>query len=121
MPLYTDREKLRQIILNLLDNAVKFTDHGEIRISACQENGHFKFAVADTGIGITKCDIKGSSRNLTVGDWEQRKVSWHRARARYREKACGSFGRILTAESEVGKGSLFTVILPVKRQENISG
>ncbi len=52
MPLYTDREKLMQIILNLLDNAVKFTDRGEIRISACQENGHFKFAVADTGIGI---------------------------------------------------------------------
>src|SRR2546427_5284435 len=56
-PLYTDREKLRQIILNLLGNAVKFTDRGEIKISACQENGYFKLAVADTGIGIDKADM----------------------------------------------------------------
>ena len=47
--LNTDREKLRQIILNLLDNAVKFTERGEIKISASQQNGSFKLAVSDTG------------------------------------------------------------------------
>ena len=62
--LYSDREKLRQIILNLLGNAVKFTDHGEIRISASQENGDFKLTVADTGIGIDQADITEYSRNL---------------------------------------------------------
>jgi len=56
-PLHTDPEKLRQIILNLLGNAVKFTEHGEIRISASQENGRFKLVVADTGIGIDQTDL----------------------------------------------------------------
>ena len=55
--LYSDPEKLRQILLNLLGNAVKFTDHGEIRISASQENGNFKLTIADTGIGIDQADI----------------------------------------------------------------
>lgn len=40
----------------LMGNAVKFTDSGEIKISACQVNGDFKLAVADTGIGIDKAD-----------------------------------------------------------------
>ncbi len=56
-PLNTDREKLRQIVLNLLGNAVKFTERGEIRISAIQVNGDFKLAVADTGIGIDPGDL----------------------------------------------------------------
>ena len=59
--LNTDREKLSQIILNLLDNAVKFTDRGEIKVSACQQNGSLHLAVSDTGIGIRK---DGSESNL---------------------------------------------------------
>ncbi|MGN6719735.1 MAG: ATP-binding protein, partial [Candidatus Binatia bacterium] len=55
--LNTDREKLREVILNLLGNAVKFTDHGEIKISAVQQNGDFRVAVADTGIGIDQADM----------------------------------------------------------------
>src|ERR1044071_505391 len=61
--IYTDGEKLRQIILNLVGNAAKFTDRGEIKISACQENGDFKLAVADTGIGIDQADL-----NRILGD-----------------------------------------------------
>ena len=52
-PIKTDRDKLKQILLNLLSNAAKFTEQGEIRISAAQENGNLKLAVADTGIGMT--------------------------------------------------------------------
>jgi len=52
--LNTDRDKLRQIILNLLGNAVKFTEEGEIKVSASQQNGSLRLAVSDTGIGIEK-------------------------------------------------------------------
>jgi signal transduction histidine kinase len=50
----TDRDKLRQILLNLLDNAAKFTERGEIRISAYREGGTLKLVISDTGIGIPK-------------------------------------------------------------------
>jgi signal transduction histidine kinase len=120
-PLYTDREKLRQIILNLLGNAVKFTDHGEIRVFACQENGDFKLAVADTGIGIDKADLirifeefdrgrlsnEGSYRGTGLG-------------LTIAKKLVDILGGSIAVESEVGKGSTFTLTLPVTRSEKES-
>ena len=66
--LNTDREKLRQIILNLLGNAVKFTERGEIRIAACQQNGSLKLVVSDTGIGIEKKDLDQIFEKFHQGD-----------------------------------------------------
>ncbi len=51
-PLKTDRDKLKQILFNLLSNAAKFTEQGEIRVSAARENGTLRLAVSDTGIGM---------------------------------------------------------------------
>src|SRR5207248_8145495 len=51
-PLNTDREKLKQIILNLLSNATKFTEQGEIRVAAWREDSSMKITVADTGISM---------------------------------------------------------------------
>ncbi|MFQ5902835.1 MAG: sensor histidine kinase, partial [Candidatus Binatia bacterium] len=53
----TDQEKLRQIILNLLGNAAKFTEEGEIKVSALQQDGSLRLVVADTGIGIGKREL----------------------------------------------------------------
>jgi signal transduction histidine kinase len=63
-----DREKLRQIILNLLDNAVKFTERGEIKISASQQNGSLKLVVSDTGIGIEKEELNQIFEEFHRGD-----------------------------------------------------
>jgi signal transduction histidine kinase len=120
-PLYTDREKLRQIMLNLLDNAVKFTEHGEIRISAFQENGDFKLAVADTGIGINQDDL-----NRIFEEFERGQSSNGRS---YRGSGLGLaivkrlvdiLGGSIAVESEVEKGSTFTVTLPIKMCEATS-
>jgi signal transduction histidine kinase len=114
---YTDREKLRQIILNLLGNAVKFTDRGEIKISACQENGNFKLAVTDTGIGIDKADI-----NRIFEEFDRGRLS---SDGSYRGTGLGLaivkrlvdvLGGTVFVESEVGKGSTFTVRLPLEQQ-----
>lgn len=51
--LYTDDKKLAQILRNFISNSLKFTQHGEVRVSARMENdGEIRFAVSDTGIGI---------------------------------------------------------------------
>ena len=119
--LNTDREKLRQIVLNLLDNAVKFTDRGEIKIHASQRNGSFKLAVSDTGIGIAKEDLNQIFEEFHRGDSSNTK--------NYRGTGLGLaivkrfvnlLGGEIAVESEVGKGSVFTVTLPVDRGASVS-
>ena len=53
-----DRNRLSQVLKNLLVNAIKFTDHGSISIEAEKKNDHILISVKDTGIGISKDDIK---------------------------------------------------------------
>ena len=119
--LNTDREKLRQIILNLLDNAVKFTERGEIKISASQQNGSFKLAVSDTGIGIQTDDLNKIFEEFHRGDSSSAK--------NYRGTGLGLaivkqfvnlLGGEVVVESEVGKGSVFTVTLALDRGESVS-
>jgi signal transduction histidine kinase len=120
-PLHTDREKLRQIILNLLGNAVKFTDRGEIKISAGQENGAFKLAIADTGIGIEPADLnrifEEFDRGRLTSDGSYRGTGLGLAIVK---RLVDVLGGSIAVESEVGKGSTFTVTLPVKPREAAS-
>jgi signal transduction histidine kinase len=118
--LNTDRAKLQQIILNLLDNAVKFTDRGEIKISALQQNGSFKLAVSDTGIGIPKEELNKIFEEFHRGDSSSTK--------NYRGTGLGLaivkqfvnlLGGEISVESEVGKGSVFTVALPLDYHESV--
>jgi two-component system sensor histidine kinase ChiS len=117
-PLHTDREKLRQIILNLLGNAVKFTDRGEIRISACQENGDFKLTVTDTGIGIERADVNRIfdefDRGRLSGDGCYRGTGLGLAIVK---KLVDVLGGSIAVESEMGTGSTFTVTLPLKPRD----
>ena len=117
--LNTDREKLGQILLNLLDNAVKFTNRGEIRIAACQQNGSFKLVVSDTGIGIPKEELDKIFEEFHRGDLSSTK--------NYRGTGLGLaivkqfvnlLGGEVAVESKVGKGSVFTVMLPLDRGES---
>ena len=114
-PLHTDRETLRQIILNLLSNAVKFTDRGEITISACQENGDFKVTVADSGIGIENADMatifEEFDRGHLTNDSGYRGTGLGLAIVK---RLVDLLGGAITVDSELGKGSTFTVTLPMK-------
>ncbi|MBI4523623.1 MAG: HAMP domain-containing protein [Deltaproteobacteria bacterium] len=119
--LSTDREKLKQIVLNLLDNAVKFTERGQIRIVATQQNGSLKLVVADTGIGIREEDLKQIFEEFHRGDLPGIK--------QYRGTGLGLaivkrfvtlLGGDIAVESELGKGSSFTVVLPLDVKQSMS-
>lgn len=55
-PLFTDEQKVSQILRNLIANALKFTERGSVRVSAEMEGEHIVFRVVDTGIGIAAAD-----------------------------------------------------------------
>jgi signal transduction histidine kinase len=113
--IHTDREKLHQIIVNLIGNAAKFTDRGEITISARQQNGSFKLAVADTGIGIEAADLnqifEEFHRGRLTGDGRFHGTGLGLA---ITKNLVDLLGGSIAVESEVGKGSTFTVTLPME-------
>ncbi len=113
-PLKSDRDKLKQIILNLLSNAAKFTEKGEIKISACRQNGSLKLVVSDTGIGMKK-----EALDYIFEEFRQVDMSTTR---RYGGTGLGLaivkrlanlLGGDIEVESEVGKGSTFTITIPI--------
>ena len=113
--LHTDRTKVKQILLNLLSNAVKFTHHGGIWLTVSKDEADLRFDVRDTGIGIRENDLESI--------WEDfRQVDQSRTREfggtglglSITRKLVDALGGHVFAESTFGKGSTFTVVLPIR-------
>jgi len=108
-----DPEKLQQILLNLLTNAIKFTDiGGEIRVAGTEREGRVSITVSDTGIGIPPDKLATIFEPFVQVD--QRLTRPHEGvglgLAISRDLARG-MGGDLAATSAFGAGSTFTVIL----------
>jgi CheY-like chemotaxis protein/nitrogen-specific signal transduction histidine kinase len=116
---HADPQRLKQILINLLMNAVKFTpEDGKLSLQVCtnEEKDRILFSVTDTGIGIAGEDLKKLFTPFTQLD-----SSLSRQNAgtglglalvqKLTELHCGS----VEVESEVGQGSRFTVILPLNQ------
>ncbi len=116
-PLHSDREKLRQVVLNLLSNAAKFTESGEIKISAWREDGSVRLAVSDTGIGIAKEHLEYIFEEFRQADMSStRKYGGTGLGLAIVKKFVTLLGGDISAKSEVGKGSTFTITLPVRNE-----
>jgi signal transduction histidine kinase len=114
-PLHTDREKLRQIILNLLSNAAKFTEEGSITISALSNHGSLKVVVADTGIGITHESLPSIFDEFRQADMSStRKYGGTGLGLAIVKRFVDLLGGEIGVESTVGRGSTFTVTLPLE-------
>jgi signal transduction histidine kinase len=114
--LTVDPMRLRQILLNLLSNACKFTKQGEVRLRARRvANGRdwVELAVADTGIGMTPEQQAKLFEEFTQADTStaQRYGGTGLGLAITR-KLARMMGGDVTVQSEPGKGSVFTVRLP---------
>lgn len=111
----TDRMRVEQIVKNLMSNALKFTEHGSVRLTVAPADGDaITLTVADTGIGITK-----EQQDSIFDAFQQADGSISR---RYGGTGLGLsisrelarlLGGAITVESEVGTGSRFTLTIPV--------
>lgn len=108
-----DGRRLKQILLNLLSNAVKFTESGSVTLKVDSEAGYIKFAVIDTGIGISPEEAEklfqlfqqvGSNYRKRQGTGLGLVVSRNLARLH---------GGDIILKSELGRGSCFTLLLPL--------
>lgn len=117
--LNTDREKLRQILLNLLDNAAKFTEIGEIRISASKKNGTLKLEVSDTGIGIPEQHLNRVFEEFhRAGPANGKKYRGTGLGLSIVKRLVGLLGGSIEVSSKINEGSSFTVTLPVDHKSS---
>jgi len=112
-----DERRVRQIVFNLISNAVKFTPpDGRVDVSALLEDGRVEIAVADTGPGIPAEDLGAIFEEFEQTD-EGRKAEGTGLGLPLSRKLVELHGGRLWAESEVGRGSTFRFTLPVEAAE----
>ena len=113
----TDGRRLRQIVVNLLGNALKFTDTGEVKVFAAVDDqadgaASLVVAVSDTGTGIPPDALEkifDEFQQAKTSDQQQGTGLGLAITKRFATLLGGSIG----VESEVGKGSVFTVKIPL--------
>ncbi len=115
MPLHTDGEMIRRILVNLGANAIKFTDAGHVEISALPEGEYVNFSVRDTGIGIAAADVPRLFRPFTQLDsGVTRRYGGTGLGLYISHRLAMLLGGTLTVESAVGEGSVFTLRIPAR-------
>jgi len=120
-PILQDQGKIEQILNNLLSNAIKFTpDGGRIHVSTHRDpHGDLRLSVADTGVGISESEqglvfekFRQGTSVLPGGNAMTREYSGSGLGLSIVRELCRLLGGDITLESELGKGSSFTVYLP---------
>jgi len=111
----TDPTRLRQVIGNLVNNAIKFTESGAVMVQAMPRGAMLRIAVRDTGIGIPQHKIAGLFEAFTQADQSTtRRFGGTGLGLAICRRLAVAMGGTLTATSELGKGSVFALDLPMK-------
>jgi signal transduction histidine kinase len=110
-----DERRLTQVVLNLVGNAIKFSDQGEVVIKATSANGTFTVAVQDNGPGISKADQGKIFEEFQQADNSATKKKGGTGLGlSISRRIVEMHGGRLSVESEIGKGSVFSFTLPVQ-------
>jgi signal transduction histidine kinase/ActR/RegA family two-component response regulator len=109
-----DPTRVRQILYNLISNALKFTEHGEIRVTALRTPDGLALSVADTGIGMNPKVVSNLFTKFAQADASTtRKYGGTGLGLAICRELAEMMGGAIRVESELGKGSTFTVTLPI--------
>ena len=109
-----DERRLSQVLLNLVGNAIKFTDKGEVAIEASLTDGSFRLAVRDSGPGIAAADqVKIFEEFQQVDNTLTKQKGGTGLGLAISKRIVEMHGGRIVVESELGKGSTFTIKLPI--------
>jgi signal transduction histidine kinase len=111
----TDGTKLRQMLVNLLSNGIKFTHKGEVRVSCAVASSILEVRIADTGVGISADNIE----DVFEPFWQAEQTATRRTGGTglglsVTRKLARLLGGDVTVASRVGSGSTFLLTLPMK-------
>ena len=112
-----DEQRLTQVLLNLVGNAIKFTDAGEVRVTARAENGHFAVRVTDTGPGIP-----AEEQTRVFDQFHQVDSSNTKAKGgtglglAIAKQIVEMHGGRIWVESTLGNGATFRMQLPIRAE-----
>jgi signal transduction histidine kinase len=113
-----DEHRLRQVLLNLVGNAIKFTDSGEVLIKAAVANGSFSVAVSDTGPGISQSDQAKLFQEFQQADNSvTRKKGGTGLGLAISKRIIELHGGTISLVSVAGQGSTFSFTLPVMAKQ----
>jgi signal transduction histidine kinase len=111
--LHSDRQKLKQILLNFLTNAIKFTPRGTVKVGARQEGQEFAISVEDTGIGIAEQDHEKVFEDFRQADSSvTREYGGAGLGLSICRRLAGMLGGRIGLDSQLDVGSTFTLWLP---------
>ena len=115
MRLTSDIDKVRQILVNLLGNAVKFTDHGTVKIDVSRQGDAMRIDVSDTGIGIAEEELSRLFRPFAQVDTGLTRRHGGTGLGLYISRRLATLlGGHVEVSSEPGVGSNFIVVLPLE-------
>jgi GAF domain-containing protein/sensor histidine kinase YesM len=115
-----DERRLSQVLLNLVGNAIKFTDTGEVAMKASAENGSYIIAVHDTGPGIAEADQAKIFEEFKQSESAQTKVKGGTGLGlSIAKRIVEMHGGKLWVESALGSGSTFFITVPLKVEQQV--
>lgn len=111
--LQADPKRLRQIVLNLLGNAVKFTEQGHVTLNAAYQGGCLQLGVEDTGIGIAAEHLQEIFRPFAQTGKDRYKTQGTGLGLSITRKIAEIMGGEISVSSELGTGSCFQIRIPL--------
>jgi GAF domain-containing protein len=116
-----DEQRLTQVLLNLVGNAIKFTDTGEVRVTAEAADGHFAISVVDTGPGIPEQErTRIFDQFHQVDDSNTKTKGGTGLGLAIAKQIVEMHGGRIWVDSTVGKGSTFQMELPIRAEKTIA-